>query len=210
MAGMNSRRDVAIAVPAIGGQPAVSAGLFVAPVVFNVLTAQAGYDAAGAATLLSLEMTISALTTLGLSGIIRSEAAKKLAILGAGLVVIGNGLSLVSSAGLALALPRAMAGVGAGILAAAIAVISVRARNPERLFSLQTICAIAVGSALLAVIPTLVPALGYRAPYAALLAVAIASALLVARLPAPITASARAAPPRASRPSGSSLSRGSC
>lgn len=185
MGALRSSRDTAIATPAIGGQPAVSAGLFVAPVVLTLLTTRAGYDAAAAASLLSLEMTISALATLALSGFIRSGAARRLAVLGGGLVVVGNAMSLISSAPGMLAPARALAGLGGGVLAAAIAVISVRARNPERLFSLQTVCSILAGSICLALIPVVAPVLGYRAPYAVLLGVGILALALVSRLPAP-------------------------
>ena len=183
MAG-RGRRDLAIAIPAIGAQAAIAAGLFVAPVVVTVLTTRAGYDEAGAGALLSLESTSAALAMLGLSSVLRGAMARNAALIGLALVVAGNVLSLVSSAATVLAVGRFLAGVGCGAIGAGVAVIAVRARNPERIFSFQTIAAIIAGSIWIAVIPMLTESLGYRAIYAALL-LALLPAGLVLRLPAP-------------------------
>lgn len=179
------RRDRAIFVPAIGAQLIATTSAFVLPFVVGALMAGADYSEKSAGYLLSLEALTAALTTLAVSGWARPRSRRMTAMVGTAMAVLGNALSLISPELLLLACARIVAGIGAGIVTAEVSAVVARGLNRERLISGLTIAAVLNGSLWLFVIPVLMPSLGYRAPYMALLLTCIAGAVLLVRLPAP-------------------------
>ncbi len=179
------RRDRAIFIPTIGAQLVATTSAFVLPFVVGALMAGAGYAEKSAGYLLSMEAITAALTTLAFSGWTQPRSRRTTAMVGAALAALGNALSLLSPEIFLLAGARFVAGIGAGIVTAEVSAVVARGLDRERLISGLTIVAVLNGSFWLLVIPLLIPALGYRAPYLALLATCVAGAVVLNRLPAP-------------------------
>jgi predicted MFS family arabinose efflux permease len=176
-------RDRMILLPLIGSQLIVMTSMFLMPILIDTLEVHAGLTGKAAGLLLSMELAISALTTLSLSSWVRPHSARRWALAGGLLTIAGTALTLISPALPALFATRLLAGVGAGVVGAeATSVLSLGA-DRERLISILTITSIVDAAFWLAVMPYLIDRSGYRAPYACLLLICLCSTFLLMRLP---------------------------
>jgi predicted MFS family arabinose efflux permease len=177
------RRDRMILLPVIGSQLIVMTSMFLMPVIIDALELHAGLSAKAAGLLLSMELAVSALTTLSLSSWVRPHSARRWALAGGLLTIVATALTLISPALPALFATRLLAGVGAGVVGAeATSVLSLGA-DRERLIAILTITSIIDAAFWLAVLPYLIDRFGYRAPYACLLLICLCSTFLLQRLP---------------------------
>jgi DHA1 family inner membrane transport protein len=184
--GRGFRRDLAILVPAVGAQFLATTGLFLAPFVVGALLSVGGaFNERTSGFLLSAEALAASLTTIAFAAWTKPHSRMHTAMVGAGLVVCGDALSLISAALPLLAAARLLAGVGAGIITAEVSAVVARAQNRERVISLLTAAAILNGSIWIFAIPYAPHALGYRGPYLSLLMAACVGAILLWRLPSP-------------------------
>jgi predicted MFS family arabinose efflux permease len=179
-----SKRDRAILVPAIGAQLISTTSMYIAPVLLDALQ-QTGLSSGSAGVLFSLELVISALTTLLVATACPPHPARKGAMLGGLLAILGAALTMVSPSFPVLLAARSIAGCGAGIVAAEATMVVARGLDRERLIALLTIVAILNAAFWLAILPYGIDRLGYRGPYGALLLIAFAGVFLLARLPSP-------------------------
>lgn len=179
------RRDRMIIVPVIGAQLIMSTSLFLMPLLIDTLTTNAGISVRSAGLLLSMELAITALTTLVLSAWLRPHVAQHWAIAGGILAIAGTMLTLVSPLLAVLIVSRLIAGFGAGMVAAEATCVLARGVDRERMIGLVTIVSIFVAAFWLAVLPYMIDRLGYRAPYACLLLICVCSTLLLRGLPSP-------------------------
>jgi len=177
------RRDRMILLPLIGSQLIVMTSMFLMPILIDTLEVHAGLTGKAAGLLLSMELAVSALTTLSLSSCVRPHSARLWALAGGLLTITGTALTLISPAFPALFATRLLAGVGAGVVGAeATSVLSLGA-DRERLISVLTITSIVDAAFWLAVLPYLIDRFGYRAPYACLMLICLCSTFLILRLP---------------------------
>jgi len=172
-----------ILFPAVGSQLIVTTSLLLMPLLIETLKVDAGLSGKAAGFLLSMELAVSALTTLGLSTWIRDHSGRRWALFGALLTILGTALTLISPRLPALLATRFLAGMGAGIVGAeATSVLSLGVAR-ERLIATVTIIAIVNAAFWLAVMPYLIDRIGYRGPYAGLLLIGLAGTCLLRRLP---------------------------
>jgi predicted MFS family arabinose efflux permease len=179
------RRDRALILPVIGAQLIVGTGLFLIPLMIEALRAYAGVSAKMAGLLLSMELGLSALTTLCLSLLRHNHSARRLAICGALLSVVSTAVTLISPALPLLFATRLLAGVGAGVVGAEVTKVLSRGIDRERLIAIVTISSIVNAAFWLAVLPWLIDRFGYRAPYSCLLLICSFGTCLLLRLPSP-------------------------
>ena len=180
-----SKRDRAILVPAIGAQLISTTAMYIAPVLLDALQ-HTGLSGSSAGFLFSLELVVSALTTLLVATVWPAHSARRGAMLGGVLAILGSVLTMASPAFPALLAARAIACCGAGIVAAEATMVVARGLDRERLISALTIVAILNAAFWLVVLPNGVDWFGYRGPYGALLLIALAGLFLLARLPSPM------------------------
>lgn len=169
--------------PAIGSQLIVTTSLFLMPLLIDTLKVDAGLSGKAAGFLLSMELAVSALTTLGLSTWARKHSGRRWALFGGLLTILGTALTLISPRLPVLLATRFLAGMGAGVVGAeATSVLSLGVAR-ERLIAMVTIIAIVNAASWLAVLPYLIDRIGYRAPYAGLLLICLTGTYLLRRLP---------------------------
>jgi predicted MFS family arabinose efflux permease len=177
------KRDRLILLPVMGSQLIVTTSLFLMPVLIETLTANVGLSGKAAGLLVSMELAVSALTTLCLSAWVHSHSARKWALFGGLLTVVASGLTLISPALPALFGTRLLAGVGAGIVGAEATSVLSRGFDRERMIAILTIISILNAAFWLAVLPYIIDRIGYRGPYAALLFICLVGTYLLLRLP---------------------------
>ncbi|MGA3160729.1 MAG: MFS transporter [Terracidiphilus sp.] len=172
-----------ILLPVIGSQLIITTSLFLMPVLIGALEAHAGFSGRAAGFLLSMELAVSALTTLLLSARLRKHSARNWALAGGLLAIAGTALTLISPAVPVLFATRFLAGVGAGIIGAEATSVLSRGVDRERLIAILTSISIVDAAFWLAVLPYLIDRFGYRAPYACLLLICLCGTYLLLRLP---------------------------
>jgi predicted MFS family arabinose efflux permease len=172
-----------ILFPAVGAQLIVTTSLFLMPLLIDALRVHAGLSDQGAGLLLSMELAVSAITTLCLSGWVHSHSARRLALSGGLLTVAATALTLISPAIPVLFATRFLAGIGAGIVGAEATSVLARGVERERLIGILTIISIFNAAFWLAVLPYIVDRIGYRAPYSCLLLMCLSGTFLLRRLP---------------------------
>lgn len=177
------RRDRALILPVIGAQLVVGTSLFLLPVIIETLWVHAGVSEKTAGLLLSMELAVSALTTLSLSAWRHNHSPRRWAIGGALLAVVSTALTLISPALPLLFATRVLAGTGAGVVGAEATSVLSRGIDRERLIAIVTIFSIINAAFWLAGLPWLIDLVGYRAPYACLLLVYFIGTCLLLRLP---------------------------
>ena len=112
------KRDKPILLPAIGPQLIVSTSLFLMPILINNLEVTAGLSRGAAGFLLSMELVVSALTTLIVSAYVRGHSTRRWALLGGLPSILGTALTRISPSFSLLLTSRLIAGVGAGVVGA--------------------------------------------------------------------------------------------
>ena len=153
------------------------------PVLIDSLQLKAGLSGRAAGFLLSMELVVSACTTLLLSAYFHAHSTRRWAIFGGLLATAGTVLTFVSPILPVLFAARLIAGVGAGIVGAeATSVLSLGIER-EKLIAGVTIASIANAAIWLAILPYVIDALGYRGPYACLLLINLGGSFLLRRLP---------------------------
>ena len=177
------KRDRLILFPAIGSQLIVSTSLFLMPVLIDSLQVNAGLSGKAAGFLLSMELVVSASTTLFLSAKFHAHSTRRWALLGGLLAISGTVLTFLSPLLPLLFAARLIAGIGAGIVGAEATSVLSRGIEREKLIAAVTIASIANAAVWLAILPYLIDFLGYRGPYACLLLINLAGTLLLRRLP---------------------------
>ena len=177
------KRDRMIVFPAIGSQLIVTTSLFLMPLLIETLKAKAGLSGKVAGLLLSMELAVSALTTLCLSAWVRKHSARHWALAGGLLTVMATVLTLISPALPVLFVTRLLAGIGAGVVAAEATSVLSRGVDRERLIAIVTIVSITNAAFWLVVLPYIIDRLGYRGPYACLLLICMIGTFLLRRLP---------------------------
>ncbi|WP_158788956.1 MFS transporter [Granulicella sp. L46] len=178
-----NKRDRLILLPAIGSQFIVSTSLFLMPVLIDSLQVKAGLSGRAAGFLLSMELVVSACTTLFLSAKLHVHSTRRWALFGGLLAILGTVLTFVSPLLPALIGARLTAGIGAGIVGAEATSVLSRGIEREKLIAAVTISSIANAAIWLAILPYLVDRLGYRGPYACLLLINLIGTVLLRRLP---------------------------
>jgi predicted MFS family arabinose efflux permease len=176
-------RDRLILLPVIGAQLIVTTSLFLMPVLIDTLKVYAGLTGKAAGFLLSMELAVSALTTVCFSAWMRNRSARRGALAGGLLTIAGTALTLISPAIPVLFASRLLAGVGAGVVGAEALSVLARGVDRERLIAIVTIVSIVDAAFWLAVLPYMIDRLGYRAPYACLLFISLGGTYLLRRLP---------------------------
>ena len=172
-----------ILLPVIGSQLIVTTSMFLMPVLIDTLEVHAGLSGRSAGLLLSMELAVSALTTLALSAWVRGHSARRWALAGGILTIAASMLSLASPALPLLFASRLLAGFGAGIVGAEATSVLSLGVDRERLIAILTITSIVDAAFWLAVLPFCADRIGYRAPYACLLLICLSSTFLLLRLP---------------------------
>jgi MFS family permease len=172
-----------ILLPVIGSHLIVTTSLFLMPILIGTLEDHAGLSGRTAGFLLSMELVVSALTTLLLSAWTRKHSARHWALAGGLLAIVGTALTLTSPALPVLFATRFLAGVGAGVVGAEATSVLSREIDRERLIAIVTIISIFDAAFWLAVLPYLIDRFGYRAPYACLLLICLSGTYLLMRLP---------------------------
>jgi MFS family permease len=172
-----------ILLPVIGSQLIVTISLFLMPILIGTLEVHAGLSGKVAGFLLSMELAVSALTTLLLSAWARKQSARHWALAGGLLTIVGTAFTLISPALPVLFATRFLAGVGAGVIGAAATSVLSHGVDRERLIAILTIISIVDAAFWLAVLPYLTDRFGYRAPYACLLLICLSGTYLLMRLP---------------------------
>ena len=87
-----------ILLPLIGSQLIVMTSMFLMPILIDTLEVHAGLTGKAAGLLLSMELAVSALTTLSLSSWVRPHSARRWALAGGLLTITGTALTLISPA----------------------------------------------------------------------------------------------------------------
>lgn len=177
------KRDRLILFPAIGGQLIVTTSLFLMPILIDTLQVKAGLSLRAAGFLLSMELVVSAITTLCLSAWFHGYSARRWALFGGFLAIAGTALTLVSPSLPILFLSRLIAGIGAGIVGAAATSVLSRGVARERLIAIVTIASIVNAGIWFAVLPYVIDRLGFRGPYACILLIGLLGTGLLTRLP---------------------------
>lgn len=177
------KRDRLILFPAIGSQLLVSTSLFLMPVLIDSLQVKAGLSGRAAGFLLSMELVVSACTTLFLSAYFHAHSTRRWGLLGGLLAISGTVLTFLSPLLPLLFAARLIAGIGAGIVGAEATSVLSRGIEREKLIAAVTIASIANAAIWLAILPYLIDTLGYRGPYACLLLINLSGTLLLRRLP---------------------------
>src|SRR5271157_3767183 len=187
------KRDRLILLPVIGSQLIVMTSLFLMPLLIDTLKVHAGLSGKAAGFLLSMELGVSALTTLCLSAWVRNHSARHRvrhsarhwAIFGGLLTIVGTALTLISPMLSVLFATRLLAGIGAGVVGAEATSVLSRGVARERLIAMVTIISIVNAAFWLAVLPYIIDRIGYRGPYACLLLICLSGTYLLRRLPSP-------------------------
>jgi MFS family permease len=130
-----------------------------------------------------MELAVSALTTLLLSAWARTHSARRWALAGGLLAIVGTALTLTAPALPVLFATRFVAGVGEGVIGAEATSVLSRGVDRERLIAILTIISIVDAAFWLYVLPYLIDRIGYRAPYACLLLICLSGTYLLMRLP---------------------------
>jgi predicted MFS family arabinose efflux permease len=177
------KRDRVFLLPVIGAQLILGTCLFLLPVLTDALRAHAGLPERAAGLLVSMELAVAALTTICLSVWLPRYSAGRWALKGGFLAIASTALTLVSPTLPILISSRLLAGIGAGIVGAGATSVLSRVIDRERVIAIVTIISILVAAFWLAVLPYMIDALGYRAPYVGLLLVYMAGSILLKRLP---------------------------
>jgi predicted MFS family arabinose efflux permease len=172
-----------IVLPAIGSQLIATASLFLMPALMNNLQAKAGLSGRASGLLLSMELAVSAFTTIYLTAFFHGHSTRRWALVGGALAIAGTALTLVSPAAPMLFATRLVAGIGAGVVGAEATSVLSRGVEREKLIAIVTIASIVNAAIWLAVLPYMVDRLGYRGPYVCLLLVALSGTYLLRRLP---------------------------
>lgn len=172
-----------ILLPAIGSQLIATTSLFLMPVLISSLQVKAGLSARAAGLLLSMELVVSAFTTLYLSAYFHGHSARRWALFGGFLTIAGTALTLVSPSLTLLFVTRLMAGMGAGIVGAEATSVLARGIERDKLIAIVTIASIMNAAIWLAVLPYMVDRFGYRGPYLCLLLIGLTGTYLLRRLP---------------------------
>ena len=179
------KRDRAILVPAIGAQLISTTSMFIVPVLLDALQS-VGLSGAAAGSLFSLELVVSALTTLLVPIVCPPHSFRRGALLGGALAILGTALTMVAPAFALLIAARLIAGFGAGIAMAEATMLLARGHDRERLIATLTIVSIVNAACWLAILPYVLDGFGYRGPYGCLLLICLGGTFLLNRLPSPI------------------------
>jgi len=186
-----------ILLPVIGSQLIVMTSLFLMPLLIDTLKVHAGLSGKAPGFLLSMELGVSALTTLCLSAWVGSHPARQWGrqwarhsarhsvLFGGLLTIVGTALTLISPALPVLFATRLLAGIGAGVVGAGATAVLSRGVARERLIAMVTIISIVNAAFWLAVLPYIIDRIGYRGPYACLLLICLGGTYLLRRLPSP-------------------------
>jgi predicted MFS family arabinose efflux permease len=176
-----------IVLPAIGSQLIATTSLFLMPALMSTLQAKAGLSDRASGLLLSMELAVSAFTTIYLTAFqghsTRCWATRRRALFGGVLAIAGTALTLVSPSAPMLFATRLAAGIGAGVVGAEATSVLSRGVEREKLIAIVTIASIMNAAIWLAVLPYIVDSLGYRGPYVCLLLIALSGTYLLRRLP---------------------------
>jgi len=178
------KRDRTILIPAIGAQLISTTSMFIVPVLLDALQ-RAGLSGAAAGSLFSLELVVSALTTLLVPIVCPPHSFRRGALLGGTLAILGTLLTLVSPAFTFLIAARLIAGFGAGLAAAEATMVVARGFDRERLIAILTVVSIVNAACWLAILPYALDGFGYRGPYGCLLLICLFGTFLLTRLPSP-------------------------
>ncbi len=147
------KRDRMILLPVIGSQLIVTTSLFLMPLLIETLKVNAGLSGKAAGLLLSVELAVSAFTTLCLSAWVRKHSARHWALLGGLLTIVGTTFTLISPALPVLFATRLLAGIGAGVVGAEATSVLSRGVARERLIAIVTVISIFNAAFWLAVLP---------------------------------------------------------
>ena len=172
-----------IVLPAIGSQIITTTSLFLMPVLISSLQVNGGLTGTVAGLLLSMELVVSAFTTLLLSTCFNGHSTRRWALFGGSLTIAGTALTLISPALPMLVVTRLIAGIGAGLVGAEATRVLSRGVEKEKLIATVTIASIVNAAVWLAVLPYIGDRLGYRGPYLCLLFVCLIGTYLLRRLP---------------------------
>jgi predicted MFS family arabinose efflux permease len=177
------KRDRILLLPVIGAQLILGTSLFLLPVLVDTLRSHVGLPARAAGLLLSMELAAAALTTICLSVWSQAHSTRRWALIGGFLAMASTAFTLVSPSLPMLICSRFLTGVGAGIVGAEAMRVLSRAVDREKLIAVVTIVSVLCAAIWLAVLPYMIDALGYRAPYVSLLLVYLAGTAFLSRLP---------------------------
>ncbi|MFY9937386.1 MAG: MFS transporter [Silvibacterium sp.] len=180
---MPHKRDRMILFPAAGSQLIVTTALFLMPTLIDTLQVAGIFSARGAGLLLSMELAVSALTTLGLSAWFRTEHPRAWALSGGLLTIGGTALTLLAPSPSLFFVSRLIAGFGAGIVGANATSVLSRGIDREKIIAILTMISIVNAALWLVVMPYSVDRFGYRGAYACILLICLAGTCLLARLP---------------------------
>jgi MFS family permease len=153
------------------------------PMLIDTLQVTGIFSARGAGLLLSMELAVSAFTTLGLSAWFRAKSPRAWALSGGLLTIAGTALTLLSPSPLLFFVSRLIAGIGAGIVGANATSVLSRGVEREKIIAILTMISIVDAALWLVVMPYSVDRFGYRGAYACLLLICLGGTYLLRRLP---------------------------
>lgn len=180
---LSMKRDRMILLPVIGSQLIVSTSLFLLPVLIDTLQVKGGFSGRAAGFLLSMELVVSAATTLSLSAFFSVHSTRAWAVFGGLLTILGAALTLVSPSSSVVFVARLIAGIGAGIVGAKATSVLSRGIEREKLIATVTVVSIVNAAIWLTMLPHMIDQLGYRGPYVCLLLISLSGTYLLRRLP---------------------------
>lgn len=134
---------------------------------------------------LTIELVSLALTAAILSPLASRLAIKNILYVGAGLVLLGNTLTMQATSMDQLLLYRIIAGLGAGVLLLGVNAGIARTRDPVKLYGLANATGLSVAAILFLLLPGVVERWGISGAYGSLTLLVLIAILLIYLLPAP-------------------------
>jgi predicted MFS family arabinose efflux permease len=143
------------------------------PLLVGALIDGVGLDAGRAGLLGSIELVAVAIASFALAPRMGTLSRRHLCIAGALLAALGDGSAAFAVSFPALAVCRALAGIGAGTVLSISNAAVAACRNPERVFAQSTILGTIAFTVLLAILPPAITKFGHRGAFGAMALVAL-------------------------------------
>jgi predicted MFS family arabinose efflux permease len=160
-------------------------GIDVAPQVLAAIEDELRISELSAGLAVSTELGALAAASILFARRVARGSRARFALVGAALFCAAQALAGGVNAYGALLATRAVAGLGAGLVAAGAMAAAAGARDPERLFAQVTLVRVLFGASVLTGLPVVRAQLGLAAMFGALAALALLAAPLLRSLPAP-------------------------
>ncbi|MEE9608938.1 MAG: MFS transporter [Myxococcota bacterium] len=156
----------------------------IAPLLVGALIDGLGLAPRAAGLLMSLELLAAAATVLVVAPQVARVSRRALVVWGACLLVAAQLGSALAPGVASVAVARVLAGVGEGVVGAAVNAVVAGTRDPDRFYARLAATSVATGALLLAALPFAIEPFAHRGAYLLLAALVLALLPLAARVPA--------------------------